>query len=359
MKKLAITGTVGIPARYGGFETLAHNLAEYLQYDFKITVYCSRPVYSKHERRKYLNNIRLRYVPLPANGAISILYDLYTFIHALFTANSILILGISGAMFLPLRYLFKNKPVIVHTDGLEWTREKWGSLAKRILRQLEKSACRHAYRIIADNPVILSSVTEKYRYKTVLIAYGGDHTLSDTATQVPPEFKLPENNYYLCMQRVEPENQPALILETFRHLKHKHLVFIGNWKQTSTGKKLRKQYKGINNIHMIEPVFQQEKLDYIRSGCYVYIHAHACGGTNPSLVEAMYLGLPVICFNNCFNRHTTNNKAIYFKTVSDLKKIIIEDDKKLFYASAEQLQHYALLYYRWEVISDKYRDILV
>ena len=41
-KKVALIGTNGIPAKYGGFETLTEFLAKHLNNEFEISVYCSK-----------------------------------------------------------------------------------------------------------------------------------------------------------------------------------------------------------------------------------------------------------------------------------------------------------------------------
>ena len=134
MKKVAIIGTVGIPGKYGGFETLAHQLVTHLNHKVDFTVYNSRFSYEKEERMKYWNRARIIYVPLKANGVQSIIYDIFTMIHALFFAEVLLILGVSGCVALPLLKLFTSKRIIVNIDGLEWRRDKWGKFQKKFLK---------------------------------------------------------------------------------------------------------------------------------------------------------------------------------------------------------------------------------
>ena len=121
-QKLAIIGTVGLPAKYGGFETLAQQLVLQLDKQFEITVYCSGKTYTKENRPGEWQGARLRYLPLKANGVQSILYDFLSMLHAIIFCDVLLVLGVSGCLFLPFIKMFSKKRVIVNVDGLEWRR---------------------------------------------------------------------------------------------------------------------------------------------------------------------------------------------------------------------------------------------
>ena len=63
-KKIAIIGTVGVPANYGGFETLAEHLIEDLGQHHELTVYCSGKKYPKEQRQAQYKAANLKYLPL-------------------------------------------------------------------------------------------------------------------------------------------------------------------------------------------------------------------------------------------------------------------------------------------------------
>ena len=150
--RISIIGTVGLPANYGGFETLAEHLTKHLANRFNITVYCSGKSYKSKQKR--YNDAHLKYVPLKANGPQSILYDIVSIFSALRYSNTLLILGVSGCTILPLVKLISKERVIVNIDGLEWKRNKWGKAAKWFLRYSEKLAVRYADSVVSDNEVI-------------------------------------------------------------------------------------------------------------------------------------------------------------------------------------------------------------
>ena len=138
VSKIAIIGTVGLPAKYGGFETLVEYVTKDLNKNFDITVYCSAKSYSN--KIKTYNSCRLHYINLEANGMQSMLYDIRSIFHALKYADVLLILGVSGCVILPLIKLFSKKKIVVNIDGLEWKRQKWNGFAKWFLKLSERFA---------------------------------------------------------------------------------------------------------------------------------------------------------------------------------------------------------------------------
>ena len=96
--KLAIVGINGLPPRYGGFETLAANLVAQLT-EHDIVVYCTSV--GVEDKQKSYCGARLLYIPVKANGASSVLFDLIGMTHALLTGRVMLILGPSAGVFVP------------------------------------------------------------------------------------------------------------------------------------------------------------------------------------------------------------------------------------------------------------------
>ena len=117
MKEVAIIGTQGVPAKYGGFETLVENLLGInCPNNIHYTVFCSSSDY-KNKIQTY-KEATLKYIPLHANGYQSILYDIVSMIRCIGKYDTLLILGVSGCIFLPILRLFYSKKIIVNIDGL-------------------------------------------------------------------------------------------------------------------------------------------------------------------------------------------------------------------------------------------------
>ncbi|MGB0522996.1 MAG: DUF1972 domain-containing protein [Flammeovirgaceae bacterium] len=359
MKKVAIIGTAGVPGRYGGFETLAHQLVLQLNQQFQLAVYCSSKFYSKAERQKYWNGARLHYLPLNANGAQSILYDFLSIIHALFYADTLLVLGVSGGLLIPFVKLFTNKKIIINIDGQEWRRAKWNKYVKAFLKFSEIVAVRYADADITDNAALKRYTAINYKTLSHLIEYGADHTQTEKLTEADYlKYPFLRNPYAFKVCRIEPENNVHMILQAFATLPQKTFVMVGNWQNSHYGQQLKKQFRDYPNIHLLDPIYHQKSLDKLRSNCFLYIHGHSAGGTNPSLVEAMYLGRPIITFDVSYNQVTTEYKAFYFKTAHDLihqlKHLKIPDYK----ANAERMKAIANKRYTWKMIAAKYAQLI-
>jgi len=349
MKSVAIIGTAGIPAAYGGFETLAENLTKKLSNKLNFTVFCSSKIYDT--KIKNHNNSKLRYIRLNPNGIQSILYDAISIFKSI-DKDVLLILGVSGCMTLPLIKILKRRPkIITNIDGLEWKREKWGKYAKIFLKISERFACKYSDTIIADNKKIQNYVLQEYNKKATLIEYGGDH-----ASSVSPELTNYEKPYAFSVCRIEPENNIDIMLKAFSKTNHK-LMVVGNWENSKYGRGLLLKYKSKKNISLLPPIYDEKRLNALRSNCSIYLHGHSAGGTNPSLVEAMWLGLPVLAFDVSYNRYTTNNQALYFKNHQDLKKLLQGTSETSFDKIARAMKATAKKRYRWDLIADKYLSI--
>lgn len=356
--KVAIIGTVGVPANYGGFETLVeqlvrHNRSEDLQY----AVYCSKRSY-RDERWVY-HGAKIEYVRLNANGVQSILYDIVSLLKAARKSDVILILGVSGCSFLPVFRLFSQKKLIINIDGLEHRRDKWNKWARLLLKFSEKQAIKYGDIIITDNKGITDYVKEEYGKSSELIAYGGDHVLTqvnqELTDRVLKVYGIEKNGYSLAICRIEPENNAHIILMAFEKAQ-KPLVFIGNWGKSDYGRNLEEQYRNSKYVKITPAVYDLNTLNVIRSNCSVYVHGHSAGGTNPSLVEAMFFEKPIIAFDCIYNRESTENKAIYFRTVDELINILNNQGIDI-NTNAKSMKEIADRRYKWATIARQYENL--
>ncbi len=355
-KNLSIIGTVGLPANYGGFETLSSHLVENLSRDYNMSVYCSSKSYSKENRPKQYKGARLFYLPLNANGIQSIFYDTVSIIHALFYADLLLILGVSGAWILPFVKIFTNKKIIISIDGIEWKRNKWSPLAKWYLWWAESIAVKYSHFDISDNESIQDYTAQRYGSLSRVIEYGADHTMEvEPSREDIEKYKFLSQRYAFKVCRIEPENNVHTVLESFTKISKMPLVIVGNWNNSEYGMALKNKYQNYSNIFLYDPIYDQRNLDLLRGNASLYIHGHSAGGTNPSLVEAMYLGLPIIAYNVSYNITTTEGKALYFHSTEDLVKTIHKLDISTLMELSNTMKSIATRRYHWKVITDKYR----
>lgn len=354
MKKVAIIGTVGVPANYGGFETLVENIigknaSEGIEY----TVFCSSKSY-KEQKTEY-KGAKLKYINLKANGAQSTPYDILSMMKTTNKYDVALVLGVSGCIFLPIfRLWFRNK-LIVNIDGLEHRREKWGRFAKWFLLKSEAMAVKYADVVVADNKGIQDYVTEAYGKESALIAYGGDHVERQVADEVQDrvltEYGVEKDDYAISVCRIEPENNCHVILEAFSKT-NKKLIYIGNWERSEYGKALKEKYSKFPNINIHTPEYDLDTLYALRSHAAMYIHGHSAGGTNPSLVEAMFFGKPILAFDVIYNRATTDEQAYYFKDSHGLLKLINQDE-----LNGDEMRTVAQKQYTWKKIASQYEAL--
>lgn len=358
MKKVAIIGTVGVPANYGGFESLVENIiGENASPDIEYTIYCSSKNYKS--RLTEYKNAKLKYIALDANGAQSIIYDIISLIKASSNSDVIVVLGVSGCIFLPIYRLFSKKRLVINIDGLEHRRDKWGKWTRRFLKLSEKMAVKYADVVITDNKGIQDYVTDEYGKDSVLIAYGGDHVLrdisDDESRRILGNYNLVSGEYSFSVCRIEPENNVHITLEAYAKT-GRNLVFVGNWSRSLYGQELYDKYSKYENIKLLSPIYDLNTLYVLRKNCSLYIHGHSAGGTNPSLVEAMFFKKPIVAFDVVYNRETTENKAVYFSDVATLADAL-NISPELCLKNAEDMYEICNRRYRWNIIAKQYEEL--
>tara|TARA_B110000211_G_C14092689_1_gene560140 strand:- start:786 stop:1829 length:1044 start_codon:yes stop_codon:yes gene_type:complete len=342
MNKVSIIGTVGVPACYGGFETLVDNLLDEKDRDQHVTVYCSSKSYET--KIATYKNAHLHYIPLNANGAQSIPYDIWSLCHAVYKgADNILLLGVSGAICLPFIRLFSKARIVTNIDGLEWKRAKWGRWIKAFLKYSEKLAVKYSDVVVADNKGIADHVKSEYGVESTVIAYGGDHALT-------ADLNLSDAGYALALCRIEPENNVELILEAFSQT-NKKLTFIGNWDKSDFGLAMKAKYQHFENIDIVDPIYDIKSLFEIRQKCSFYVHGHSAGGTNPSLVEMMHFHKNIVAFDCNYNRASTEDEASFFLDTKALVQLI---NSSTSLDNGAKMQAIAARRYTWEIVKQQY-----
>ncbi|HMV11573.1 MAG TPA: DUF1972 domain-containing protein [Nitrosomonas sp.] len=360
MIRLAILGTRGIPARYGGFETFAEEIAERLQQKgLEVTVYCEKgcnnPVIEIYK------GVRLVYVPSPKLGPFStILFDLFCLIVARNRHDVIYMLGYGSSLFCFIPRLW-GKQVWLNMDGIEWKRTKWSFPARLWLRTMEWIAMLTPNRLIADAYAIQDHIKKHYPYSPPIsvIPYGAPEVLQADSSPLA-EWDLATDRYYLLVCRLEPENHVLEILQGYTASNSNlPLVVLGNHR---TGTHYVKQLLAITDarIRMLGTVYDSAKLQALRFYARAYFHGHSVGGTNPSLLEALGCGNAVIAHNNVFNREVADNAALYFSTATEIPNLVekIDTDETLRAAMRLNARNIVSQRYTWKLVTDAYMALL-
>lgn len=353
IKRVAVIGSQGVPPKYGGFETLVDNIIAHRSKKVEYTVFCSAPDMDT-DLTDY-KGCRLKYLPIRAHGVMSVPYDILSMMKAIRGYDAILVLGVSGCIFLPIFKMLSGARVIVNIDGLEHQRDKWHTMAKRFLKFSLRSVIHWADEIVSDNRGIQDFVRTNYGKEARLIAYGGDHALrhiDERRQRALLDFQgLMPGQYDLSICRIEPENNCHMTLEAYDGSGH-DLAFVGNWNHSDYSRDLYNRYKNRPGIHLLKSNYDLDALYALRNNSRRYVHGHRAGGTNPSLVEAMFFRHPILAFDVIYNRETTQNKAYYYDSVDSLRRLISEPD-----LDADATSEIARSQYIWHLIARQYEEL--
>ena len=358
--KIAILGTRGIPARYGGFETFAEELATRLAVrGQQVTVYCE----SDHSGTNEYRGVHLQHLSAPRLGPFTtILFDLKCLWHARKRFDVVYMLGYGAALFCFIPRLWNTK-VLINMDGVEWARAKWNAVAKLYFKWMEAVAMRTPTQIVADAESIRRHLLERHRSvpPCTVIPYGAavvEHT-PDPGLLAP--WGLRPNEYYLVLCRLEPENHVEEIVQGFVRSKTKRKLVIFGGLDSGTAYVERLRASDDPRVIFAGTEYSPEKVQALRSLCRAYFHGHSVGGTNPSLLESMGCGALTVAHENAFNREVLADAGLYFSTSQQLAQLIdrvdsggIHDEPQLRRWAREIVRER----YSWDRIVTAYADLL-
>jgi glycosyltransferase involved in cell wall biosynthesis len=304
--RLAITGSRGLPNRYGGYEELVDHLARGLAArGWRVDVATS----STHPVREWSHpgvRRRVHLDPEPWMGSAGqFIYDLLSLRDAARQRPDVhLTLGTtSSAPWLAIKGLRGSAPLAVHLDGLEWMRGKYSPAVQRYLKWAERTAAEAADLLVADHPE-MARYAARYAKPCAEIAYGVDDPAPADLT-VLRRFGLQPGSYALIIARLVPENHVRLAAEALSP--HCPVVVVG-----PTNNPEGRALQGHPNVHLLGAQFDAEVLNALRAGCGLYVHGHSAGGTNPGLLQAMAAGCAIAAHDNVFNRGILGEAAAYF-----------------------------------------------
>jgi glycosyltransferase involved in cell wall biosynthesis len=358
--RLAILGTRGIPARYGGFETFAQELAvRLIKADIEVTVFC--PGDSRRNDETYLG-ITLKYIESSSVGMFS---ELFWDVRCLWIARSgfdiVYMLGVGAGFAAWIPRLF-GSVVWINPDGLEWKRTKWSLWQRAYLALMETLSVLFASRIIADSGAIADYLCRRYPglKKMSMIAYGANIPAKKPSEKLIEEWNLSADSYYLVVCRLEPENHLLEIIEGFAKGNSLFpLVVLGRIEEPNAYVKKLLAYQS-DRIRFVGTVYDSERITAIRFYARAYVHGHSVGGTNPSLLEAMACSNLVIAHDNPFNREVLADLGLYFSKSDELTSMVEAVDAGRVDRSTRQqkLEGVAGSRYSWDDIANSYLELI-
>ncbi|MGB9641901.1 MAG: DUF1972 domain-containing protein [Candidatus Ratteibacteria bacterium] len=359
--KIAILGIRGIPARYGGFETCAEKIANYLgKKGHRIFVPCRKYLYP--DKPSPGDNIQICF-PFCIRGKITETFS-HTFFSMLKTIlwspDVILLFNSANS---PLAIIGKicGKKIIINVDGLEWKRQKWGFCGKSYFKFASFFSTIIADSIVADSQKIAEYYYSRFRRKSVYIPYGADIFYS-RSPEILKTFGLKPKTYFFNGSRLEPENNQELMIKEFQSISSNNVLVL-----TGDIRKKNVYVKNLFNlasqqIRFIGPVYEKETYLELQANSLAYIHGNEVGGTNPALLSAMGCGALIFALDVPFNREVLGDCGLYFTkktgSLANLIKQTVENPEK-FSALGEKARERIRRFYKWDDVTSKYEQLLL
>ncbi|MEW6095873.1 MAG: DUF1972 domain-containing protein [bacterium] len=360
--KIAIIGTRGVPARYGGFETCAEELSiRLVEKAHEAIVYCRNT--NSPDRPKEFKGVKLIHLPsIKTKITDTFSHTFLSMIHVLFQGvDVILVFNAANSPLCIIPRLF-GKKVAINVDGLEWRRKKWGRIAKKYYQFAEYLSTKVCNKIIADSKAIQRYYLEKYNVETTFIPYGADTEVL-SKPDIIKKYNLIKDNYFFVVTRLEPENNPDLTVKAFEQVKtDKKLVIIGDVSYKSRFVQELKKTKD-SRIIFIPPVYKKDHIKELFCNCYAYIHGNEVGGTNPALLSALGYGNCVLALNVPYNAEVVGKSAIlYDKSIEDLSRkmqYLIDNPDVVLEYKKKAVNRIKEAGYIWEKVTSGYEKLLL
>jgi glycosyltransferase involved in cell wall biosynthesis len=357
--RIAILGTRGIPASYGGFETFAEHLATRLvARGHEVTVYC-RAHYVSPRQMEY-HGVRLKVLPTIRHKYFDTV--VHTFLSAIHAASrrfdAALICNAANAPFSTVLRL-TGTPVAINVDGLEHKRKKWNWLGRRYYQLAEYLSTLLPNEMITDAQVIQNYYLARHNAQSTMIAYGSEVERRPDRELVR-KWRVEPNRYVLYVSRLEPENNAHLVIEAFKKVRTAYrLLIVGDApyaEQYITDLKARA--RGDKRIVFTGFVFGQ---DYraLQQNAYCYVHATEVGGTHPALLEAMGYGNCVLTLATPENLEVVGDAGVPYTDEFDLTEKLqrVLRDGSLVHAYRHRAQVRIRSHYDWDRVVDQYEQL--
>ena len=357
--RVALLGTRGVPARYGGFETCIEEVGSRLATQgYDVTVYC-RAVETDEEPRDTYRGMNLVHLPAARRRSIETLSHTSLSVAHLLRAgtDAAIMFNAANAPLLPALRV-AGIPVATHVDGLEWLRGKWGKTGRQYYRRAEEMAVRWSDALIADAPGIQDYYASAFGAATVPLAYGAPLIEADQP-HLLDQVGLNPRGYHLAVARFEPENNLDTIVAGYTASSAElPLVVVGAAPYADEYTAYVRSLADERTV-FLGSVWDQELLDQLFANAATYLHGHSVGGTNPALLRAAGAAAPTIAFDVVFNADVLGQDGLYFRGAPDLAAHVMEAevDPDGTYARGKRLQGVASEY-NWDGVAEGYAKLL-
>ncbi len=357
--RIALLGSRGIPARYGGYETLMEEISVRLrEMGHEVTVYC-RSHYTRRDEREHrgvrlvvLPTIRTKHLDTPVHTFLSCLHAFGQRYDAALVVNS------ANALFLPLLRLGRV-PAALHVDGIEKRRAKWGALGRTVYALSERLACRLPQVLVTDADVIRDHYRERYGTDSWVITYGVEPRPVDDEG-VLERMGLRRRGYFLYVSRFEPENNPHRVVDAYRGAGGElPLVMVGDAPYASGFIDAMKE-RADPRVLFPGAIYGDGYRELL-SHALAYVQATEVGGTHPALVEAMGYGNCVVVNATPENVEVAGEEAPRFDAHRPETLTAVLDELRRDPEMARQHGRHAAeraaQRYSWDAVSERYAKL--
>ena len=350
MKKVAIIGIRGLPAQYGAFDQFVDQLVNYSNKNNKsVKFYVS----SEIKTNTKIDNVEQFYFFRGKGVFVIFNYFISIINFYLKGVRTFLFFGYGAAIFFPLLKIFNCK-IICNVDGIEW-RRNISKLKSFYFKFSEFFVSKIKINLIFDSLVIQRYYAIKYNVVGNLIYYPSDFN-DLIKNNLINKKKIKPFLKAIIVMRFLPENNIVIIVDAFNKLNlknsNKYKLYIIGKENDYFKSKIIPNIIHNKNIIFVGPVYDRKKLFKLWSSADCYIHGHSVGGTNPTLIEAISLKLPIIAFNVMFNKKILGKNSSYFSNSDDLLKTIKNHHflQKKTYLNSDL--------FKAEYINEKYLDLI-
>ncbi len=357
--RIALIGSRGIPARYGGYETFLQEIAPRLvRAGHDVTVYC-RSRYTRADEREF-EGVRLVRLPtIPTKHLDTPVHTLLSCLHAFRRYDVALVVNGANAMFVPLLRLGGVRTAL-HVDGIEKRRAKWGPLGRAVYALSERLACRVPNALVTDAEVIQRHYLERYGAPSHMITYGVDPR-SPAKEGILAELGLRERGFFLYVSRFEPENNPHRVAEAYRDVGGDlPLVMVGDAPYADDF--ISSVRKGADPRIRFTGAIYGDGYRELMSHARAYIHATEVGGTHPALVEAMGYGNCVVVHDTPENREVAAGHGLVFDANQPGSLAQALEQVRQNAADARRMGRQAAAHahavFNWDQVSERYANLL-
>ena len=315
--RIGMLGLYGMPMsnlQFTGFETgfgeIAPRLAEM---GHEIVMYCRKGSFPENMRVPEYKGVRLVYVPSPGGKNFSgVVATFFAVLHAIIVGRYDIFCFVNVGMghHAAVCRLFGGK-VVLNVNGLDWTRAKWGPVARRYFYSAARSAVRFCNELITDAEAMRQFYLEQFHKETTMIAYGA-YVESSVRPELIEPFGVERDDYYLIASRLIPENHADVIAKAFLDSgSTKKLVIAGGANYDSQFHRGLRALAG-DRVILTGHIDDQDVIRELHCNCFVYVHGHSVGGTNPSLLKAMGYGNCILALDTVFNREVLADGGVFF-----------------------------------------------